>query len=228
MGRKIELFPQAVLRRTAKPKEKNPPQGPPLTQAQKDYRAFLRSAEWQETRRRILARDPICAVCHRRRSKHVHHKRYCSVGYLVDDQDLISVCGWCHKILHARRNSRVTIIPQRSFGSSDARTRTGYCVPAKASDADGERFKRRNASPGAKVLPKVLLGNNTNREYGQCCSLRQIVTWRSINCGVSAPGLSSTRSTYGQSRSKISFQHGQHPTAQEVALSVFAASRSRN
>jgi hypothetical protein len=62
--------------------------GPPLSDAQREYRRFLRSATWRATRARILARDPMCTSCGRRRSRQVHHKVYGRIGYLVPDEML--------------------------------------------------------------------------------------------------------------------------------------------
>jgi len=51
---------------------------------------ILRSSAWRQTRARILARDPMCTACRRRRSTQVHHILYGPVGYIVIALDRLS------------------------------------------------------------------------------------------------------------------------------------------
>lgn len=64
------------------------------------YNLYLKSAEWQSKRDRVLERDRhICQACLRRDAFHVHHLTYKHV-FNEPLFDLVSVCETCHRGLH--------------------------------------------------------------------------------------------------------------------------------
>jgi hypothetical protein len=64
------------------------------------YREYLSTPEWQERRKRILARDSYhCQVCFSTEYLNVHHRTYERRGN-EDDSDLITLCRDCHYIFH--------------------------------------------------------------------------------------------------------------------------------
>ena len=67
------------------------------------YEEYLRTPEWQATRKRILKRDRYqCQGCNAYgRILHVHHYTYERLG-CEDDADLITLCLDCHEELHRK------------------------------------------------------------------------------------------------------------------------------
>jgi 5-methylcytosine-specific restriction protein A len=51
---------------------------------------------WRKLRRRILARDPICTICHRAASTQVDHHRPKANGGDDNEMNLRGVCADCH------------------------------------------------------------------------------------------------------------------------------------
>jgi len=52
---------------------------------------------WPTTRRRILARDPVCRACRRARAVEVDHVIPRSQGGADHDHNLAGVCHSCHQ-----------------------------------------------------------------------------------------------------------------------------------
>jgi 5-methylcytosine-specific restriction endonuclease McrA len=64
------------------------------------YGAYLKSPEWAERRRRVLARaEGRCERCGHERATQVHHLTYRRVGaeWL---KDLLAICNACHEHHH--------------------------------------------------------------------------------------------------------------------------------
>ncbi len=72
-----------------------------------EHEAFLRSAAWQDMRRRVFDRcGGICEGCRMRRAVQVHHRNYtykfgCEMLF-----DLVAVCRECHEAIHDPANLR--------------------------------------------------------------------------------------------------------------------------
>lgn len=65
-----------------------------------EYRAYLNSKEWQETRQRIFRRDRFtCVMCGANKNLHVHHITYENLG-AEKDADLVTLCESCHAAVH--------------------------------------------------------------------------------------------------------------------------------
>ena len=72
-------------------------------QRQQSYQDYLRSEQWQQLRRKVLARDKwTCQGCLSARATEVHHRTY---GHLRREFcfELISLCDACHRRLHGRQ-----------------------------------------------------------------------------------------------------------------------------
>lgn len=71
------------------------------------YKEYLRSPQWQEKSRRVLARNPICQACGDRRATQAHHSYEHSAYRYAGDEPLfvlVAICKECHtKITQARR-----------------------------------------------------------------------------------------------------------------------------
>ena len=66
------------------------------------YRQYLRTPEWQRTRKAALKRAGYaCQVCNRNRILHVHHRTYERRGYELA-RDLIVLCDECHALYHGK------------------------------------------------------------------------------------------------------------------------------
>ena len=88
------------------------------------YRKFYKSATWRSKRQQILKRDNNeCQRCKARGkffiAEVVHHEKHLKDRWdlrLVDD-NLISVCGACHNILHPekgfKKDKKETITKER-------------------------------------------------------------------------------------------------------------------
>lgn len=66
-----------------------------------EYRAFLRSVEWLELKREVIARAGWrCQFCGSPRQLEAHHRSYRD---LSDLSDLVCLCRECHTTLHKHR-----------------------------------------------------------------------------------------------------------------------------
>lgn len=70
-----------------------------------EAKAFYSSAGWLKTRAIKLAASPFCEDCQRRYATDVHHKVPVrdSEALRLAMENLVSLCGVCHKRLEARR-----------------------------------------------------------------------------------------------------------------------------
>jgi 5-methylcytosine-specific restriction endonuclease McrA len=65
------------------------------------YSDYLRSNRWRRVRMVVLKRDGFkCAKCSTAKNLHVHHITYKRLGD-EDLDDLISLCGRCHRAAHS-------------------------------------------------------------------------------------------------------------------------------
>lgn len=65
------------------------------------YTDYLESPQWRARRALILSRDGlVCRRCKTNEATQVHHKTYERTGNEADE-DLESVCAWCHKLIHS-------------------------------------------------------------------------------------------------------------------------------
>jgi hypothetical protein len=66
-----------------------------------DYSEKLRKPAWQKRRLKILERDGWkCTLCNDTDTElQVHHKKYTGEPHEAPDEDLITVCKWCHEIV---------------------------------------------------------------------------------------------------------------------------------
>jgi 5-methylcytosine-specific restriction endonuclease McrA len=70
------------------------------TERQKRYHAYLRSPEWRERRRVVLARaGGRCERCKLRKAREVHHLTYVRI-FNEPPSDLQALCGICHDDAH--------------------------------------------------------------------------------------------------------------------------------
>lgn len=61
-----------------------------------EYKTFIESKEWQETRTRIFKRDKYkCQICGSCKNLQVHHITYENLGQ-EKDADLVTLCEKCH------------------------------------------------------------------------------------------------------------------------------------
>ena len=77
-----------------------------VEQRQDDYRAYLRSPEWQELRKAALKRaGGRCQVCNNPERLEVHHRTYERIFEETLD-DLTVLCRRCHETHHVRRRRK--------------------------------------------------------------------------------------------------------------------------
>lgn len=75
------------------------------------YREYLKTAHWEETRKKALDRARHrCQACNSPDDLHVHHRTYERRGEERDD-DLTVLCRSCHSRVHDIKNGRVTRMP---------------------------------------------------------------------------------------------------------------------
>lgn len=73
------------------------------------YKDYMRSDEWEAKKQERIAIDGSCVMCgkpiSRIRSVQVHHVTYARLGKNVLT-DLCTLCGSCHKKIHAYYNRK--------------------------------------------------------------------------------------------------------------------------
>lgn len=73
-----------------------------LTQNQLNYREYLKTEHWKETREKALKRAGYkCQVCGYDKNLQVHHNTYKNIGH-EDPTDLVVLCWKCHKTFHGK------------------------------------------------------------------------------------------------------------------------------
>lgn len=71
-----------------------------------EYKRYINSPEWASMKRRRMEIDGFRCVCcgrsedHTRRGLQVHHISYARLGHEDPLNDLVTVCGSCHKKIH--------------------------------------------------------------------------------------------------------------------------------
>jgi hypothetical protein len=99
----------------------------PPNKDEEKYQAYIRSAKWRRRAERIKKRDHYqCRTCLENSQLEVHHRTYERL-YHEHDDDLITLCSWCHEAItssirerrYAKREldpvgvTRSTPIPER-------------------------------------------------------------------------------------------------------------------
>lgn len=70
--------------------------------ASNDYKHYLQSTHWRQlSRRKKQESNYTCEICHHKGEIHVHHKTYERLGRELLS-DLMSLCKYCHKIIHKK------------------------------------------------------------------------------------------------------------------------------
>lgn len=66
---------------------------------------FYSTVKWKRDRKRILLRDnSTCQQCgFNGSSLHIHHKEFKRNGGLESDENLVTLCAHCHRLLHCSR-----------------------------------------------------------------------------------------------------------------------------
>ncbi len=71
------------------------------------YEAYMKSQQWFDIRKRVMARDDQRCLCCGKKATQVHHRSYHqSVMDGKDDSKLASVCGSCHSALHFNKDGK--------------------------------------------------------------------------------------------------------------------------
>jgi hypothetical protein len=87
------------------------------------FGTYYDTPEWRTTRERILRRDDLLCQCCGEAATCVHHITYERLG-CENDLDLISLCGACHWLVHARQDacSGLRLVPSeiRALAAEDA------------------------------------------------------------------------------------------------------------
>lgn len=69
-----------------------------------NYKTYLQSPHWQETRGKKLSAHPYCQICKSTKGLNIHHKKYTHKGqsilYREKKTQLLTLCASCHKLVH--------------------------------------------------------------------------------------------------------------------------------
>ena len=75
-----------------------------------EYKKYMKSKEWQTKKKERIAIDNGCCMCKRPldkiRSVQVHHITYKNLGHEDVLNDLVTLCGSCHKKIHNYYNRK--------------------------------------------------------------------------------------------------------------------------
>lgn len=75
------------------------------------YTQQLNNPQWKAKRLSILERDDYsCKLCGSTDKLHVHHIKYTGKAWEAPDENLITLCSCCHKIVH-KKNITIIITP---------------------------------------------------------------------------------------------------------------------
>ena len=102
-----------------------------------EYQEYLKSKEWQETRRRVFKEYGYrCDQCGSTKNLHIHHITYENLGE-EGISDLVPLCAECHKRLHHPNESidYLMLAEGYAYGELDSedekiRNRAGYLSKA--------------------------------------------------------------------------------------------------
>lgn len=68
------------------------------------YKDYIRSDEWEDKKQERMKIDKCCVMCERPLDKikkiNVHHVTYARLGHEDVLNDLVTLCGSCHKKIH--------------------------------------------------------------------------------------------------------------------------------
>lgn len=77
-----------------------------LSRHSPEYKAYLKSPQWEVKRQLVLERDHYqCCFCGTDKNLQIHHKRYDNLG-CEPLEDLATFCKSCHQAGHRSLNSR--------------------------------------------------------------------------------------------------------------------------
>lgn len=79
--------------------EENPANSQESNKQWKRYTTYIGSAKWKRKRLEIFKRDGCCQVCQYKKYLQVHHLSYANICN-ERDEDLLTLCEFCHKELH--------------------------------------------------------------------------------------------------------------------------------
>lgn len=66
-----------------------------------EYREYLKSDHWKQVRQKRIEMDNYrCYLCDKSMGLNVHHLRYDNLGNEAVNEDLVTLCYKCHKMLH--------------------------------------------------------------------------------------------------------------------------------
>jgi 5-methylcytosine-specific restriction endonuclease McrA len=78
------------------------------------YREYLFSPEWKKIRESVLKRDDNrCRLCNSTSRLEVHHRVYPDVYGQEKLIDLITICKYCHKLFHDKREIQQKIFKRK-------------------------------------------------------------------------------------------------------------------
>lgn len=73
-----------------------------LSKRQLEYREYLKSVHWMETKAAAKRRAGYkCQLCGNKKYLQVHHNNYNNIGH-EESQDLIVLCKYCHSKYHKK------------------------------------------------------------------------------------------------------------------------------
>jgi hypothetical protein len=75
-------------------------------ETKESYKKFIGTSYWAGVRKLVLIRDANkCTNCGNTKSLHIHHKSYQHHNHEHEHiEDLITLCGHCHNIVHEKNN----------------------------------------------------------------------------------------------------------------------------
>lgn len=70
-----------------------------------NYHKYITSDEWKKKSRNFLKNYKKCQICLNNRPIHTHHRTYKNLGNETNE-DLMALCGTCHKKVHFSTNNK--------------------------------------------------------------------------------------------------------------------------
>ena len=78
-----------------------------------NYYEYIKSPQWYARTEQVRLRlDGLCEVCELRWATEVHHRSYANLGN-ERDEELLSVCHFCHGMIHGKIEIRRRYIWKR-------------------------------------------------------------------------------------------------------------------